>query len=352
MATKTFISYRRDGGEVMAQLVFDRLIARGLDVFYDIESLKSGAFDVKLYKEIDECDNFLLILPPNGLDRCVYEEDWVRKEISHALKKNKNIIPLMLRGFQFPENLPDDIKKVSMYQGIKIDNMDFFDAKIDKLVSMLTPDGTVAKPVLKLPNATNTSTLIGQVRSIASSVDNDHSPVGKYSTVISTRNLRSICFHVYFKKRYEKEKQATLLLKIYDALGQVVLDESYSCKVLTTYDSVSVVWKVGSDNGCLINEGPYRAEFILDNAGVFTYNFTVTSEKTHDGVKTAVGRKLASIESSLGLSKHSLTYTIWVIIVVLAAVGVGMLLHKVSPNWWDNLWEFLNTPATEWFKKD
>ena len=35
-----FISYRRDGGDTLAQLIYDRLTDRGYSVFLDIESLR------------------------------------------------------------------------------------------------------------------------------------------------------------------------------------------------------------------------------------------------------------------------------------------------------------------------
>ena len=62
MNGKIFISYRRDGAEAQAQIIYDRLVARGKTVFYDVESLKAGAFDTKLYMEIEKCDNFVIIV--------------------------------------------------------------------------------------------------------------------------------------------------------------------------------------------------------------------------------------------------------------------------------------------------
>ena len=110
MKNQIFISYRRDGGEVMAHTLNDKLTARGYQVFYDIESLKSGAFDTKLYEEIEACTDFILVLPKNGLDNCRYEADWVRCEIVHALKHKKNIIPLLVNGFTFPSELPSSMQ--------------------------------------------------------------------------------------------------------------------------------------------------------------------------------------------------------------------------------------------------
>ena len=59
-----FISYRRDGGDTLAQLVYDRLTDRGYKVFLDVESLRSGKFNEKLLEVIDQCKDVVVILPP------------------------------------------------------------------------------------------------------------------------------------------------------------------------------------------------------------------------------------------------------------------------------------------------
>ena len=145
MKDQIFISYRRDGGEALAQLLHDRLTDKGYKVFYDIESLKSGPFDTKLYQKIEECEDFILVLPPQALDRCIYDEDWVRCEIKHALKMQKNIIPILMRGFVFPQILPDDIQAVSKMNGVEFETMGYMDAKIDKIISMLNSSATSTK---------------------------------------------------------------------------------------------------------------------------------------------------------------------------------------------------------------
>lgn len=99
-----FISYRRQGGEQTARIICDRLMDSGYKVFFDVESLRSGAFNTKLYSVIDECRDVIVVLSQNSLDRCKDENDWVRLEIAHALKAGKNVIPVFLRGFVFPGN--------------------------------------------------------------------------------------------------------------------------------------------------------------------------------------------------------------------------------------------------------
>lgn len=129
-----FISYRRDGGETMAILLHDRLTLKGYRVFLDVESLNSGKFNEKLFSVIEKCKDFIVVLSENSLDRCVNEGDWVRNEIAYAFKQQKNIIPFILRGFKWSENLPDDISDLPMQNGINAISNEYFDAAIERLV--------------------------------------------------------------------------------------------------------------------------------------------------------------------------------------------------------------------------
>ena len=131
-----FLSYRRDGGMETAMLLKDALSRRGYRVFLDVESLRSGPFNKKLYEVIDNCTDFLLVLPQNGLDRCSDEQDWVRLEIERAKSGEKNIIPIMLKGFSWPDELPASIDFLR-YQYAPTAVTEYFDAFIDKLMLSL-----------------------------------------------------------------------------------------------------------------------------------------------------------------------------------------------------------------------
>ena len=132
-----FLSYRRDGGMDTATLLSQTLKNKGYRVFLDVESLRSGAFNTKLYEIIDNCTDFLVILPPNGLDRCSDEQDWVRLEIERAKQGGKNIIPIMLRGFEFPKELPESIDFIRYQNAPPIDTGAYYDAFVDKLTEFL-----------------------------------------------------------------------------------------------------------------------------------------------------------------------------------------------------------------------
>lgn len=133
-----FISYRRDGGDSFAMILKNELKDRGLKVFHDIESLRSGDFNKQLYREIEKSRKVVLVLPPNALDRCINDpNDWVRLEIEHAIQCGKDIIPIMLRGFVFPDSLPAPLDLISNYQGLEPRMDHTFQSSMDYLVSLI-----------------------------------------------------------------------------------------------------------------------------------------------------------------------------------------------------------------------
>ena len=132
-----FISYRREGGSEMAKHMRDTLTERGYRVFLDVESLGRGPFNTALYDVIDNARDFLLILSPGALDRCFNEGDWVRHEIERALEKGKNIVPVMLKDFAFPETLPDSIDSIRMQNGPAGTNIEYYDAYVTRLEEFL-----------------------------------------------------------------------------------------------------------------------------------------------------------------------------------------------------------------------
>lgn len=132
MEYDVFISYRRDGGEHLAKMLRDSLTERGYRVFFDVESLRSGEFNKALYNVIENCKDVVLICSPHALDRCVNDGDWVYQEIEYAMRNKKNLIPIMARGFAFPEVLPEAIDNIRWMNGLEA-NMEFYDAFLDRL---------------------------------------------------------------------------------------------------------------------------------------------------------------------------------------------------------------------------
>ena len=80
------------------------------------------------------------------------ENDWVRWEIAHALKYKKNIVPVMMRGFTFPENLPEEIAEISSINGVLFESMSLMDARIEQLITFFSPVESTAvsqNPILE-----------------------------------------------------------------------------------------------------------------------------------------------------------------------------------------------------------
>lgn len=127
-----FISYRRSSYDT-ANLIATRLKSVGYSVFFDMETLRSGKFNEQLYNVIENCIDFLLVLPPGALDRCVNEDDWVRLEIQHAMAHKKNIIPVMLNGFQWPKTMPEGMEELCKYQALTASPIEYFDMAMERL---------------------------------------------------------------------------------------------------------------------------------------------------------------------------------------------------------------------------
>jgi hypothetical protein len=136
MSHDVFISYRRDGGEHLAGRIKDALKSRGFSVFMDVEDLKSGKFDLALLREIEAATDVVVILTPGCLERCKNEDDWFRQEIRHAIKCERNIVPILARDFQMPSpaTLAPDIAELVTYNGLTPAS-ELFEASIDRLVS-------------------------------------------------------------------------------------------------------------------------------------------------------------------------------------------------------------------------
>lgn len=160
MGYDAFISYRRDNGFLMAQVIHDRLKERGVNCFLDLEELKSGRFDEKILQSIQDAAVFILVLPKNALDRCINEEDWLRQEILGALQYHKPIIPVMYDGFEWPQKWPDGIPEemanISKMTGVS-GSKEYLPAMIEKLISYMPEE--IREKVLEQPHHKNVAEL-------------------------------------------------------------------------------------------------------------------------------------------------------------------------------------------------
>src|SRR5256885_16814564 len=93
-----FISYRRTNFP-WALAIFQNLTQHGFDAFFDYNGIASGDFERVILANIASRAHFLVLLTPSALERCGDPEDWLRREIEAAFEVKRNIVPLMLEGF-------------------------------------------------------------------------------------------------------------------------------------------------------------------------------------------------------------------------------------------------------------
>ena len=142
-----FISYRRSNGSQLASLLKVHLEIRNLSVFLDVDRLEAGKFDNNLLQSIRSAKNFVLVLTPNALDRCMGDQDqrdWIHKEVHCALNSNCNIIPVF-DNFVMPdpELLPETMRNVVTYNGVKWIH-DYQDACVDKVERFIRGDNSIS----------------------------------------------------------------------------------------------------------------------------------------------------------------------------------------------------------------
>ncbi len=236
-----FISYRREGGESAAQMIYDRLTESGYHVFLDRESLNSGDFDTKIYSVIDDCKDFLLILSPDALDRCQHSDDWVRREAEYALLKNKNIIPVIMKGFSFPEILPSSISALPSKNGVEL-NYEFLEAFLEKLEGFLksSPDlfhsirkNRLLKKSLPLFLALLAVMVIGIIGKLAYTYINSNYPFTAAQKNLTEEYLKYIDYNLV-----DINLMAGILTEAYDRCSYYYQESSdESQKILTSLDT-------------------------------------------------------------------------------------------------------------------
>src|SRR5450432_2555115 len=127
-----FLSYRRTNVP-WALAIFQNLTQHGYDVFFDFNGIASGDFERVILGNITARAHFLVLLTPSALERCDDPADWLRREIETALTNQRNIVPLMLEGFDFgtpkiASQLTGTLAALRHYNGISIPPEFFLEA--------------------------------------------------------------------------------------------------------------------------------------------------------------------------------------------------------------------------------
>lgn len=136
-----FISYRRIDGRDHARNIQQALKAHGYkDIFFDYDSIQKGEFTNRIIDAIYSCTDFILVLSPKSMKRCVKKGDPVANEIRTAVKYNKKIIPVTIDGkeVKWPRSFPEELKFIKGLQFHDHKSDSYFEHSIDELCEKLT----------------------------------------------------------------------------------------------------------------------------------------------------------------------------------------------------------------------
>lgn len=137
MVYDIFISYKRKSLATANNLYY-RLITRGYSAFFDLEEMRRDNFNAQLLNYIENAKDVFVLLEEGSLDACKHdnwEDDWFCKEILHALKNKKNIIPVLLGDYKMPieEFFPEELKDLSLKNAPEF-SFYYFEEYLNKLI--------------------------------------------------------------------------------------------------------------------------------------------------------------------------------------------------------------------------
>ena len=169
-----FISYRRTNAPwVLA--ISQNLTHYGYDVFFDYTGLASGDFETAILENIHARAHFLVLLTPSALEHCGDSGDWLRREIEAALDNQRNIIPLMLEGFDFgtptiANQLTGKLASLRKYNAMTL-SAEYFEAAMEKLRNkfLSVALATVVQPASRVASqaATEEKSAVAMVPTVA-----------------------------------------------------------------------------------------------------------------------------------------------------------------------------------------
>ncbi len=139
-APRVFISYRREGGGELAQLVCQFLEDKGVPTFLDVENLGAGRFGAQIRDEIAQSTHVVVVCTPGALDPRPGVEDWVHAELELALQTDSILIPFLTARFKWPERsrLPRGLQDLPEFQGFQYSHESWRSSR-DRFLAMIVP---------------------------------------------------------------------------------------------------------------------------------------------------------------------------------------------------------------------
>ncbi len=120
-----FMSYRRSDDPNFTGRFHDKLIGvfGESNVFRDIDSLSAGTrFADVITESLDHVDAVVALIGPTWVGRLQSPTDFVRMEISHALRAGKPVVPVLIEDTPMPETaaLPEDMQSLLAINAVRV----------------------------------------------------------------------------------------------------------------------------------------------------------------------------------------------------------------------------------------
>jgi hypothetical protein len=150
---RLFISYRRDESPDFVEHIYSWFASYfgRENVFMDFEGIPAGSnFPEYIQAEVERCDGLVAIIGEHWFRRlmdglCRTEPDYVREEIKLALKLNKLVVPICIKGAPFPEMLPEEVRGLLASQCVRLDSGRHFARNIEDILVEI--QGVLAKRI-------------------------------------------------------------------------------------------------------------------------------------------------------------------------------------------------------------
>ena len=115
---RVFVSYSTDDLNFVQDFV-QTLMSNGVDIWWDKSSLQGGDdWQEDIEQAIENCEIYMVLLSPNSI-----RSDWVKKEYTCAMDRNKEVIPILYQDCKVPIALIDinyiDIQGPKYQKGIQ-----------------------------------------------------------------------------------------------------------------------------------------------------------------------------------------------------------------------------------------
>lgn len=146
---RIFLSYRRSDTEHLAGRIADHLQADPEidELFFDIDGIHPGEdFELKIEKALSDSDVCLVLMgndwrgvrPENQTARLFDDRDFVRLEVSMALKTRTRVLPVLANDAVMPgaEELPADLAGLTKINAVTIEHKSF-DRDVENIVDAI-----------------------------------------------------------------------------------------------------------------------------------------------------------------------------------------------------------------------